>query len=120
MVRTGGTIAASVKMLAENPACAPEKIFFYSTHYICPEARENLNSPYLTQFITTNTIPNVLNRDDQGRLRKKTVVLKLNPGSVMLFNIVWNTGKTRMKFMIPPVLDMRMDFTVTFLQEPDF
>ncbi len=80
MVRTGGTIAANVKMLAENPACAPEKIFFYSTHtYICPEARENLNSPYLTQFITTNTIPNVLNRDDQGRLRKKTVVLKLEP-----------------------------------------
>ena len=80
MVRTGGTIAANVKMLAENPACAPEKIFFYSTHtYISPEARENLNSPYLTQFITTNTIPNVLNRDDQGRLRKKTVVLKLEP-----------------------------------------
>jgi ribose-phosphate pyrophosphokinase len=80
MVRTGGTIAASVKMLAENSSCAPEKIFFYSTHtYICPEARENLNSPYLTQFITTNTIPNVLNRDDQGRLRKKTVVLKLEP-----------------------------------------
>ena len=80
MVRTGGTIAASVKMLAENPAFAPEKILFYSTHtYICPEARENLNSPYLTQFITTNTIPNVLNRDDQGRLRKKTVVLKLEP-----------------------------------------
>ena len=80
MVRTGGTVAANVKMLAENPACAPEKIFFYSTHtYISPEARENLNSPYLTQFITTNTIPNVLNRDDQGRLRKKTVVLKLEP-----------------------------------------
>lgn len=80
MVRTGGTIAANVKALAENPECAPTSIFFYCTHtYICPEARENLNSPYITQFITTNTIPNVLNRDDQGRLRKKTVVLKLEP-----------------------------------------
>lgn len=78
MVRTGGTIAASVKLLAENQKSRPANIFFYCTHtYISAEGRENLNSPYLNQFITTNTIPNILNRDDQGRLRKKTVVLKI-------------------------------------------
>ncbi len=78
MVRTGGTIAEAIRFLAENPATRPENIFFYCTHtYISPEGRENLNSPYLTEFITTNTLPNVLNRDDQGRLRRKMVVLKI-------------------------------------------
>ncbi len=78
MVRTGGTLAANILALAESERCRPANIFFYCTHTsITPEARENLNSPYLSQFITTNTIPSVLNRDDQGRLRKKTVVLKI-------------------------------------------
>ena len=78
MVRTGGTIAGAIKFLAENPATRPENVYFYCTHsYISPEGRENLNSPYLTEFITTNTLPNVLNRDDQGRLRRKMVVLKI-------------------------------------------
>ncbi|MGK5094359.1 phosphoribosyltransferase family protein [Deltaproteobacteria bacterium TL4] len=78
MVRTGGTISANMNLLAENEKACPENIFFYCTHtYISPEGRENLNSKNLKQFITTNTIPNILNRDDQGRLRKKTVVLKI-------------------------------------------
>jgi ribose-phosphate pyrophosphokinase len=78
MVRTGGTIASAIKFLAENPKTRPDNIFFYCTHsYISPEGRENLNSPYLTEFITTNTLPNVLNRDDQGRLRRKMVVMKI-------------------------------------------
>jgi ribose-phosphate pyrophosphokinase len=78
MVRTGGTIAAAVKVLGENPSTRPANIYFYCTHtYISPEGRENLNSPYLTEFVTTNTLPNVLNRDDQGRLRRKIVVLKI-------------------------------------------
>ncbi len=78
MVRTGGTIAANISAIAESNRCRPANIFFYSTHAtISPEARENLNSPYLNQFITSNTIPSVLNRDDQGRLRKKIVVLKI-------------------------------------------
>lgn len=78
MVRTGGTIAANIKLLFENEMTRPANLFFYCTHtYISPEGRENLNSPHLSQFITTNTIPNILNRDDQGRLRKKTVVLKI-------------------------------------------
>ena len=78
MVRTGGTISAAVKALAEDPATRPASIYFYCTHtYISPEGRENLNSPYLTEFVTTNTLPNVLNRDDQGRLRRKMVVMKI-------------------------------------------
>jgi ribose-phosphate pyrophosphokinase len=61
MVRTGGTIAANISAIAESKQCHPENIFFYSTHTsISPEARENLNSPYLNQFITSNTIPGVL------------------------------------------------------------
>lgn len=78
MVRTGGTINGAIRLLAENPETRPANIYFYCTHtYISPEGRENLNSPYLTEFITTNTLPNVLNRDDQGRLRTKIVVLKI-------------------------------------------
>ncbi|MCZ6749327.1 MAG: phosphoribosyltransferase family protein [SAR324 cluster bacterium] len=78
MVRTGGTIAGAIALLAENPETKPSGVFFYCTHtYISPEGRENLNSPYLTEFVTTNTLPNVLNRDDQGRLRQKIVVLKI-------------------------------------------
>ncbi len=78
MVRTGGTIASAISLLAENPEGRPESIYFYCTHtYISPEGRENLNSSYLTEFVTTNTMPNVLNRDDQGRLRKKMTVMKI-------------------------------------------
>ena len=78
MVRTGGTIAANISAIAESKRCRPENIFFYSTHTtISQEARENLNSPYLNQFITSNSIPGVLNRDVQGRLRKKIIILKI-------------------------------------------
>tara|TARA_B100000745_G_C19808388_1_gene266332 strand:- start:4 stop:516 length:513 start_codon:yes stop_codon:yes gene_type:complete len=78
MIRTGGTIAANINAIAESKSCRPANIFFYSTHStVSPEARENLNSPHLNQFITSNTIPSVLNRDVQGRLRKKIVVLKI-------------------------------------------
>jgi ribose-phosphate pyrophosphokinase len=78
MVRTGGTIAGAIGLLAENPETRPNHIYFYCTHtYISPEGRENLNSPHLTEFLTTNTLPNVLNRDDQGRLRRKMVVMKI-------------------------------------------
>ena len=78
MVRTGGTIAGAMELLAGNPETRPANICFYCTHtYISPEGRENLNSAHLSEFITTNTLPNVLNRDDQGRLRRKMVVMKI-------------------------------------------
>ncbi len=78
MVRTGGTIAKAASLLHENEETRPRRIYFYCTHtYISPEARENLHAGALTEFATTNTLPNVLNRDDQGRLRQKIVVLKI-------------------------------------------
>ena len=78
MVRTGGTIASAASLLHENEDTRPRRIYFYCTHtYISPEARENLHAGALTEFATTNTLPNVLNRDDQGRLRQKIVVLKI-------------------------------------------
>jgi len=78
MVRTGGTIATAVGLLHGHPETRPRRIYFYCTHtYISPEARENLHAGPLTEFATTNTLPNVLNRDDQGRLRQKIVVLKI-------------------------------------------
>ena len=78
MVRTGGTIAKAASLLHADERTRPRRIYFYCTHtYISPEARENLHAGALTEFATTNTLPNVLNRDDQGRLRQKIVVLKI-------------------------------------------
>ena len=78
MVRTGGTIAKAAGLLHADERTRPRRIYFYCTHtYISPEARENLHAGALTEFATTNTLPNVLNRDDQGRLRQKIVVLKI-------------------------------------------
>ena len=42
-----------------------------------PESREKLSTPYVDEIVTTNTIPAILNRDAQGRLRRKITVLKL-------------------------------------------
>jgi ribose-phosphate pyrophosphokinase len=75
MVRTGSTIVECCKLLREG---RPNKICFGVTHfYSSPEARENLSSPHLDEILTLNTIASVLNRDSQGRLRKKMVVLKI-------------------------------------------
>jgi ribose-phosphate pyrophosphokinase len=75
MVRTGHTIIECCKLLWEGK---PNKVCFGVTHfYSSPEGRENLNSPYLSEILTLNTIPSILNRDSQGRLRKKMVVLKM-------------------------------------------
>jgi ribose-phosphate pyrophosphokinase len=75
MVRTGHTITECCKLLWEGK---PNRVCFGVTHfYSSPEGRENLNSPYLSEILTLNTIPSILNRDSQGRLRKKMVVLKI-------------------------------------------
>ena len=46
---------------------------FYSSR----EVRGRLDVPDVDEIVTTNTIPQILNRDTQGRLRKKMVVLKI-------------------------------------------
>ncbi|MCL5269333.1 MAG: ribose-phosphate pyrophosphokinase [bacterium] len=75
MVRTGNTIRECCRLLKE--AGAGRVVFFVSHFYSSPEVRENLNSPVLDEIVTTNTLPCILNRDMQGRLRRKMTVLKL-------------------------------------------
>lgn len=75
MVRSGDTIVQSCKTLR---TAEPGRIVFLVTHfYSSSEARVRLNNPVIDEIVTTNTLPNILNRDEQGRLRKKIVVLKI-------------------------------------------
>ena len=75
MVRTGGTIMECCRLLKE--AGARRMVFFVTHFYASREVRENLHNPALDEIVTTNTIPCILNRDMQGRLRRKMTVLKL-------------------------------------------
>jgi ribose-phosphate pyrophosphokinase len=75
MIRTGTTIVKCCEMIKQYK---PNKIVFCVTHFhSSDEGRAKLASPAIDEIITTNTIPSILNRDTQGRLRKKIVVLKL-------------------------------------------
>ena len=75
MVRTGTTIIKCCQYLKQFK---PKRIIFCVTHFFSsPEIRENLSSPLVDEILTTNTIPSILNRDSQGRLRKKMIVLKI-------------------------------------------
>lgn len=75
MVRTGNTIKECCRLLKE--AGAGRVSFFVSHFYSSPEVRETLATPAIDEIVTTNTIPSILNRDMQGRLRRKLTVLKL-------------------------------------------
>jgi len=76
MVRTGNTIMETCRILKEAGA---ERIVFLVTHfYSSRECRVNLNAKVLDEIVTTTTIPDILNRDVQGRLRHKMVVLQLS------------------------------------------
>lgn len=75
MVRTGSTILEASRVLRKGK---PRKVIFFVTHfYASGEMRENMNSRSIDEIVTTNTMPTILNRDMQGRLRKKMVVLKI-------------------------------------------
>ena len=75
MVRTGTTIVECCRLLRQGN---PRRVCFGVTHFLSgAEARENLNSSYVDEILTLNTVPAILNRDMQGRLRKKMVVLKI-------------------------------------------
>ena len=75
MVRTGATIRECCRLLKKVGA---GRVVFFVTHfYSSPEVRETLNTPALDEIVTTNTLPCILNRDMQGRLRRKLTVLKL-------------------------------------------
>jgi len=76
MVRTGSTIVQCCEHLK---TVSPRRLCFGVTHfYTSPEAREKLNSPFIDEIMTTSSLPDIMNRDQQGRLRRKLVVLKLS------------------------------------------
>jgi ribose-phosphate pyrophosphokinase len=75
MVRTGNTIRECCRLLKE--AGAGRVVFFVTHFYSSSEVRETLATPAVDEIVTTNTIPSILNRDMQGRLRRKLTVLKL-------------------------------------------
>ncbi len=76
MVRTGNTIIETCHLLR---SANPERIIFMVTHfYSSRECRAILNDRVLDEIITTTTIPSILNRDVQGRLRHKMVVLSIS------------------------------------------
>ncbi|MEM7091604.1 MAG: phosphoribosyltransferase family protein [Actinomycetota bacterium] len=75
MVRTGSTVVKSCEFIQK---VAPRRIVFAVTHfYASDEGRAKMANPAITEILTLNTLPTVLNRDVQGRLRKKMVVLKI-------------------------------------------
>lgn len=75
MVRTGNTIRECCRLLKE--AGAGRVVFFVTHFYSSPEVRECLSAQVIDEIVTTNTLPCILNRDMQGRLRRKLTVLKL-------------------------------------------
>ncbi|MDW3177804.1 MAG: phosphoribosyltransferase family protein [Acidimicrobiia bacterium] len=75
MVRTGSTVVKSCEFL--KTAKLHRTVFAVSHFYASSEGREKMASPAIDEILTLNTLPTVLNRDVQGRLRKKLVVLKI-------------------------------------------
>jgi ribose-phosphate pyrophosphokinase len=76
MVRTGNTIIETCRVLKDAGA---QRVVFFVTHFHSSrECRVNLNAKVLDEIVTTTTIPDILNRDVQGRLRHKMVVLQLS------------------------------------------
>lgn len=75
MVRTGSTVVKSCQFLRQ---INPKRLVFAVTHfYASDEGRERMAHPAIDEILTLNTLPTILNRDEQGRLRKKLVVLKI-------------------------------------------
>ena len=75
MVRTGSTVVKSCEFLKQiNPG---RTVFAVSHFYASEEGREKMASPAIDEILTLNSLPTVLNRDVQGRLRRKMVVLKV-------------------------------------------
>lgn len=75
MVRTGSTVVQSCQLLKQ---INPGKTIFALTHFhASEEGRIKMAHTAIDEILTLNTIPTILNRDIQGRLRKKMVVLKI-------------------------------------------
>jgi ribose-phosphate pyrophosphokinase len=75
MVRTGSTVVKACRYLR---SLQPRRVVFGVTHfYASDEGRQKMADGALDEILTLNTLPTVLNRDVQGRLRRKMVVLKI-------------------------------------------
>ena len=75
MVRTGSTVVKTCQFLK---GMNPGRLVFAVTHfYASEEGRQKMADSAIDEILTLNTLPTVLNRDEQGRLRKKMVVLKI-------------------------------------------
>ncbi len=75
MVRTGSTVVQSCQFLRQGQ---PGRTVFAVSHfYASDEGREKMAHGSIDEILTLNTLPTVLNRDVQGRLRRKMVVLKI-------------------------------------------
>ena len=75
MVRTGSTVVNAFKVVQE---LQPRRAIFTVSHfYASEEGRQNMSHTAIDEILTLNSLPTVLNRDVQGRLRRKMVVLKI-------------------------------------------
>ena len=76
MVRTGTTVVESCNFIRRF---SPRRVLFFVTHfYSSREGRTNMNDPVIDEIVSTSSIPEILNRDMQGRLRHKLVVLRIS------------------------------------------
>ena len=75
MVRSGSTVVKACEFLRKVELT---RTVFALTHFhASDEGRLKMASTAIDEILTLNTIPTILNRDIQGRLRKKLVVLKI-------------------------------------------
>ena len=75
MVRTGSTVVKTCQFLKQ---IEPGRMVFAVTHfYASEEGRQKMADTAVNEILTLNTLPTILNRDEQGRLRRKMVVLKI-------------------------------------------
>ena len=75
MVRTGSTLVETCRFLKR---VNPGRLVFAVTHfYASDEGRQKMADSAIDEILALNTLPAVLNRDEQGRLRRKMVVLKI-------------------------------------------
>jgi len=75
MVRTGSTLVKTCQFLKRvNPG---RLVFAVSHFYASEEGRQKMADSAIDEILALNTLPGVLNRDEQGRLRRKLVVLKI-------------------------------------------
>ena len=75
MVRTGSTLVKTCQYLKK---AKPGRLVFAVTHfYASDEGRLKMADTAIDEILTLNTLPTILNRDEQGRLRRKIVVLKI-------------------------------------------